>query len=104
MATVIKVWRQTSMLGLVNIFASWGYMRRSILQKIALPVHLLRQVCLGRFFRLFFASFLNMVFSSIFYSILERFWKLTCVPKSILERFLGCFFWYPLFVAFFDAF
>ena len=54
----------------------------------------------GSFFRVFFLHRFFIDFSSI----LEGFWKPTCVPKSILERFLGCFFWYPLFVAFFDAF
>ena len=54
------------------------------LKKIALPVHLLRQVPLECFFRYFFESLFNIVFDEIFH----RFWKTKPLqnPSNITKK------------------
>ena len=62
------------------------------LNKIALPVHLLRQVSLGSFFRFFFAFFLTSFFHRFFFN----FWRVlggqNASQNRFLGSFLGCFF------------
>ena len=68
------------------------------LKKIALPVHLLRQVSLlalvGNFFCSFFSSPFFTSISIGFSSTLEGFCRLKCVPKSSFGQLFGMFFWH----------
>ena len=73
------------------------------LKKIALPVHLLRQVFFSMFFSFFFASFFDFDFEPIFLRFWrgwEGFWSPKWLPKSIFGVIFSMFFWYLHFVAF----
>ena len=73
------------------------------LKKIALPVHLLRQVFFSMFFSFFFASFFDFDFEPIFLRFWrgwEGFWSLKWLPKSIFGVIFSMFFWYLHFIAF----